>query len=76
MAEKSHKPKSVKMWSGAGRVANQLTARTETYSASFRSFLSKNRTTFPIQELRKNVKIGRFYENRDYQEAKDNGDLF
>ena len=36
------------------------------YSALFGTFLSKNRVTFPIQELRKNVKIGRFYENGAY----------
>ena len=46
------------------------------YSASFGAFASKNRNTFLIQELRKIVKIRRFYENRAYQKAKDNGDLF
>ena len=53
MAEKPHKPKRVKTWSRAGKVANQPMARDETYSASFRVFLSENRITFPIQELKK-----------------------
>ena len=53
MAEKPYKPKSVKTQSRAGKVANQPAARTETYSSSFGVFLSKNRITFPIQELRK-----------------------
>ena len=53
MAEKPYKPKSVKTRSRAGKVANPLIARVGTYSASFEVFLSKNRTTFPIQELRK-----------------------
>ena len=53
MAEKPYKPKSVKTRSRAGKVANQPIVRTETYSASFGVFLSKNRITFPIQELRK-----------------------
>ncbi len=53
MAEKPHKPKSVKTWSRAGKVANQPIARAETYSASFGASLSKNHFTFPIQEPRK-----------------------
>ena len=53
MAEKPHKQESVKTRSRAGKVANQPIARTGTYSASFGAFLSENRTTFPIQELRK-----------------------
>jgi len=53
MAEKPHKPKSVKTRSRAGKMTNLPIARAETYSASFRVFLSKNRITFPIQELRK-----------------------
>lgn len=54
MAEKPHKPKSVKAESRPGKVANQPIARAGTYSASFGAFLSENRTTFPIQEPRKN----------------------
>ena len=76
MAEKSHKPNSVKIWSRAGKVRNQPIGQGKVYSALFGAFPPKNRSTFPIQELRKNVKIGRFYENRAYQEAKDNGVLF
>ena len=53
MAEKPDKPKNMKTQSRAGKVANQPIARAETYSALFGEFLSKNRTTFPIQELRK-----------------------
>ena len=53
MAEKPHKQENMKIRSRAGKVANQPIARTETYSASFGVFLSKNRITFPIQELRK-----------------------
>ena len=66
MAEKPHKPKSVKIRSRAGKVENQPIARAETYSASFGVFLSKNRTTFPIQEPIKIAKNRRFYENRTY----------
>lgn len=76
MVEKSHKPKSVKMWSRAGKVANQPIGQCEIYSASFGAFPSKNRGTSPLQELKKSMKIGKFYENRAYQEAKDNCDLF
>ena len=53
MAEKPHKQESVKTRSRAGKVANHPIERAETYSASFGVFLSKNRTTFPIQEPRK-----------------------
>ena len=53
MAEKPYKPESVKTRSRAGKVANLPIARTETYSASFEVFPSKNHITFPIQELRK-----------------------
>ncbi len=66
----------MKMQSRAGKVANQPIERGKMYSASFGAFPSKNRSTFPIQELRKSMRIGRFYENRAYQEAKDNRDLF
>jgi len=66
----------MKMQSRAGKVANQSVGQSELYPASFWAFPSKNRSTFPIQELRKIVKIRRFYENRAYQKAKDNGDLF
>ena len=53
MAEKPHKQESVKIWSRAGKAANQPIGRAVTYSASFGVFLSKNCTTFPIQEPRK-----------------------
>lgn len=56
MAEKAYNPKSVKTRSRAGKVENQPIARVETYSASFRVFLSENRITFPIQEPRKIAK--------------------
>ena len=65
----------MKMQSRAGKVANQSVERGKMYSASFGAFPSKNRSTFPIQELGKIVKNRRFYENRAYQEAKDNRDL-
>lgn len=54
MAEKPHKQNTMKMQSRAGKVANQSIRQGEIYSASFGAFLSKNRSTFPIQELRKN----------------------
>ena len=76
MAEKPHKQNIVKMQSRAEKVANQPIGQGKMYSASLRAFPLKNRSTFPLQELRKIVKIGRFYENRAYQEAKDNGNLF
>ena len=76
MAEKPHKQNTMKMQSRAGKVANQPIAQGEMYSASFSAFPSKNRSTFSIQELGKSMKIRRFYENRAYQKAKDNGDLF
>ena len=59
MAEKPHKQESVKTWSRAGKVANQPVARAETYSTSFGAFPSKNRSTFPIQEL------GKIYEKQE-----------
>ena len=76
MAEKSYKQNAVKIQSRAGKVINQPIAQSKMYSASLRAFLSKNRDTFPFQELGKIMKIRRFYENRAYQEAKDNSDLF
>ena len=54
MAEKPHKQESVKTRSRAGKVANQSVGQSEMYPASFLAFPSKNRSTFPIQELRKN----------------------
>ena len=54
MAEKPHKSKNMKTRSRAEEVANQPIARAGTYSALFGVFLSENRSTFPIQELRKN----------------------
>jgi hypothetical protein len=44
----------MKMQSRAGKVANQSVGQSELYPASFWAFPSKNRSTFPIQELRKN----------------------
>jgi len=44
----------MKMQSRAGKAANQPIRQGEIYSASFGAFPSKNRSTFPIQELRKN----------------------
>ena len=44
----------MKMQSRAGKVANQPIERGKMYSVSFGAFPSKNRSTFPIQELRKN----------------------
>jgi len=44
----------MKMQSRAGKVATQPIERGKMYSASFGTFPSKNRSTFPIQELRKN----------------------
>jgi len=44
----------MKMQSRAGKMANQSISQGEIYPASFGAFLSKNRSTFPIQELRKN----------------------
>ena len=44
----------MKMQSRAEKVANQSVERGKMYSASFGTFPLKNRSTFPIQELRKN----------------------
>ena len=49
-----HEQNTMKMQSRAGKVANQPIERGKMYSASFGAFPSKNRSTFPIQELRKN----------------------
>ena len=49
----------MKMQSRAGKVANQSVGQSEMYSASFGAFPSKNRITFPIQEL------GKVYENQE-----------
>ena len=54
MDEKPHKSKGVKTQSRGGKVANQSVGQSELYPASFWAFPSKNRSTFPIQELRKN----------------------
>jgi len=43
----------MKTQSRAGKVANQPIGQGKMYSASFSAFPSKNRTIFPIQELRK-----------------------
>ena len=76
MAEKPHEQNTMKMQSRAGKVANQSVGQSEMYPASFGTFPLKNRSTFPIQEPRKNREIRRFYENRAYQKAKDDRDLF
>ena len=76
MAEKPHEQNTMKTQSRAGKAANQPIGQDKMYSASFGAFASKNRNTFLIQELGKSMKIRRFYENRAYQEAKDNRDLF
>ena len=49
-----HEQNTMKMQSRAGKVANQSVGQSEMYPASFWAFLSKNRSTFLIQELRKN----------------------
>lgn len=59
MAEKPHKPKSVKTRSRAGKVAIQPIAEFRTYSVSSEDFPSKNRITFPVQEP------GYFYKNQE-----------
>lgn len=43
---------------------------------SFECFLSANPLTFASVDQRKFMKIRRFYENRSFQEAKDNQHLF
>jgi hypothetical protein len=59
VAEKPHKQNTMKMQSRAGKVANQPIGQSKTHSASFGAFSSKNRITFPIQEL------GKIYENQE-----------
>jgi len=49
----------MKMQSRAGKVANQSIAQGETNFTSFRAFPSKNRVSFPIQEL------GKIHENQE-----------
>jgi len=49
----------VKTQSRAGKAANQPIRQGEIYSASFGAFPSKNRITFPIQEL------GKIHENQE-----------
>ncbi|MCI6604328.1 MAG: hypothetical protein MSC56_00295 [Clostridiales bacterium] len=49
----------MKTQSRAGKAANQPIERGKMYSASFGVFPSKNRSTFPIQEL------GKIYENQE-----------
>ena len=76
MAEKPDKPETVKTWSRAGKTPNQPIGQGEMYSASFRAFPSKNVVLFHFKSWEKSMKFRRFYENRAYQEAKDNCDLF
>ena len=76
MVEKPHKQNTMKMQSRAGKVANQSIRQGEIYSASFRVFPSKNAALFQFKSWKKSMKIRRFYENRAYQEAKDDRDLF
>ena len=59
MAEKPHKSETLKTQSRAGEVANQPIGQGKMYSASFGAFPSKNRTTFPIEEL------GKIHENQE-----------
>lgn len=59
MAEKPHKQDDVKTRSRAGKVANQPIGQDKMYYASFGVLPSKNRSTFPIQEL------GKIYENQE-----------
>jgi hypothetical protein len=54
VVEKPHKQNNVKMQSRAEKVANQPIGQDKMYPASFGTFPLKNRSTFPIQELRKN----------------------
>ena len=54
MAEKPDKQNTMKMQSRAEKVANQPIGQDKMYPASFGTFPLKNRSTFPIQELRKN----------------------
>jgi hypothetical protein len=54
VVEKPHEQNTVKTQSRAGKVANQPIGQDKMYPASFWAFPSKNRSTFPIQELRKN----------------------
>ena len=75
MVEKPHKQNIVKMQSRAGKAANQPIRQGEIYSASFRVFPSKIAALFQFKSWKKSMKIRRFYENRAYQEAKDNRDL-
>lgn len=49
----------MKTQSRAEKVANQPIGQDKMYSASFGAFPSKNRITFPIQELEK------IYENQE-----------
>ena len=49
-----HEQNTMKMQSRAGKVANQSVGQSEMYCASFWVLPSKNRSTLPIQELRKN----------------------
>jgi hypothetical protein len=64
------------MQSRAGKVANQPIRQGEIYSASFGVFPSKIAALSQFKSWEKSMKIRRFYENRTYQEAKDNHDLF
>ena len=59
VAEKPHKQNTMKMQSRAGKVINQPIEQGKMYSTSFRAFPSKNRSTFPIQEL------GKIYEKQE-----------
>lgn len=59
MAEKPYKQDTMKTQPRAGKVANPPIGQSEMYSASFGTFPSKNRITFPIQEPEK------IYENQE-----------
>jgi len=66
----------MKTQSRAGKAANQPIRQGEIYSASFGAFPSKIAALSQFKSWKKSMKIRRFYENRAYQEAKDNHDLF
>ena len=66
----------MKMQSRAGKVANQSVGQSEMYPHRFGRFHQKIAALFQFKSWEKSMKIRRFYENRAYQEAKDNRDLF
>ena len=60
--------------SRAGKIEKNPLASFKKMQSSFGSFLSENSLFFPAQEPRKIYeKQEDFYENRSYEETKDNG---